>query len=92
MRTLAEEALKCLKRRRIPAEAGKAKLVETRRIAKQGWFAISESLEAQGEHQLAQGLDRFVEAMRPLRTDREQMMELLLERARERERAAGRTR
>lgn len=92
MRALAEEGMKCLKERQLPAEAGKAKLVETRQTIKQGWFAIAQSLEAQGERQLAQSVDRFVEAMRPPRTDRELMMERLLELVRARERAVARTR
>jgi len=92
MESLVEEAVTCLAQRRLPAEAGKSRLVETRQIAKQGWRAVVQSLEAQGERLLAESVDRFVEAMRPPRTDRELIIEQVIKRTSARERAAGLTR
>ena len=82
----------CLAERRLPAEPGKTMLIETRRNAERGWRGVAQSLEAQGERQLAESVGRFMEAMRPPRTDRELMIEQLLERARARERAVELTR
>jgi len=82
----------CLAERRLPAEPGKTRLIETRRNAERGWRAVAQSLGAQSERHLAESVDRFVEAMRPPRTDRELMIEQLLERARARERAVELTR
>jgi hypothetical protein len=53
---------------------------------------VAESLGTQGEQHLAESVDRFVEAMRPPRTDKELMIEQLLEYARARERAVVLTR
>lgn len=92
MQLLAEHAMTCRAERCVPAEAGRSRLAETRRIAKQGWHAVARSLEAQGERLLAEGVDRFVRAMRPPRTDRELMIEQLLDRAKSRERAVELTR
>ena len=87
MRRRVEQAMTCLAERRLPAEPGKSRLVETRRSAERGWRAVAQSLEAQGERHLAQSVERFVEAMRPPRTDRELMIEQLLERFKARSRA-----
>ena len=92
MQRRVEEAMTCLAERRLPAEPGKTKLVETRRNAERGWHVVTESLGAQGERHLAERVDRFVEAMRPPRTDRELMIEQLLQHARARGRAVELTR
>lgn len=92
MQRRVEEAMTCLAERRLPAEPVKARLVDTRRTAERGWRAVARSLGAQGERKLAESVDRFVEAMHPPRTEREHVIELLLERARARERAATPTR
>lgn len=87
-----EDAIRCVAERRIPMEVGKAKLVETRRSVERGWRAVAQSLECQGEQQLSERVNRFVEAMRPPRTERELVIEQLLERAKARERAVAPTR
>jgi hypothetical protein len=76
-----EDAMRCVAERRIPLEIGKAKLVDTRRSVERGWRALAQSLERQGERQLSEHVNRFVETMRPPRTERELMIEQLLERA-----------
>ena len=80
--------MKCLAERRISIEYGKATLVDTRRSVERGWRAVAQSLESQGERQLSEHVSRFVETMRPPRTERELMVEELLERAKGRDRAA----
>jgi hypothetical protein len=87
-----EEAMGSLAERRLPAEPGKKTLIEARRNVERGWRAVSQSLGAQGEQTLAESVDRFVEKMRLPRTDRELMIEQLLERAKRRERVLTPTR
>ncbi len=79
MRRRAEEAVRYLAERRLPTEPGKAKLIETRRNVEQGWRAVVQALEGQGERHIAESVSRFVAAMPPVRTDRELMIEQLLE-------------
>jgi len=92
MNKRSEDAMTCLAHRRFPVEPGKARMIETRRNVEQGWRAVAELLHSQGERHLAEGVSRFVEAMRPPRTDKELMIEQLLERAKARERTMERTR
>lgn len=86
------DAMKCLAEKRIPIEDGKAKLIDTRRSMERGWRAVAHSLDRQGERQLSETVGRFVETMRPPRTERELAIEQLLERAKTRERAVALTR
>lgn len=86
MQRRVEEAMTCLAERRRPTDPGKTRLIETRRNAERGWRAVAQSLGAQGEGHLAESVDRFLQAMRSPRTDRELMIEQQLERARGRER------
>lgn len=92
MQRRVEETMTSLVEGRLRAEPGKTALIETRRNAERGWSALAQSLRAQGERHLAEGVARFVEAMRPPRTDGELMIEQLLERARARGRAVELTR
>ena len=79
MRSLIEGAMTSLAERRLPAEACKSRLLETRRIVMRGLRSVAQSLEAQGERRLSESIDRFVESMRPPRTARELMVEQLLQ-------------
>lgn len=81
MRERVERAATFLAERRLPVEAGKATLVRTRRHVEQGWRAVARLLDSQGEQRLATSVSRFVEAMRPPRTESEVMIGQLLERA-----------
>jgi len=92
MQRRVEEAMTCLGEGRLPAEPGKTRLIETRRNAERGWRAVAQSLGAKDERHLAESVDRFVKAMRPPRTDRELMIEQLLERTKARERTLQLTR
>lgn len=92
MQRRVEEARTYLAHRRLPVESGKARMIETRRNVEHGWRAVAELLHSQGKRHLAEGVSRFVEAMRPPRTDMELMIEQQLEHAKARERTMERTR
>ena len=87
-----DDAMSCVVERRIPIEAGKAKLVDTRRSVERAWHTVAHSLERQGQRQLAESVIGFVDTMRPPRTERELVIEQLIERAKARQRAATPTR
>jgi hypothetical protein len=63
------------------AEPGKTKLIETRAQVERGWIAASEMLVSQGLPELAEQVRQFVHEMSPPHTDREQVAEHLLKRA-----------
>jgi hypothetical protein len=62
---------------------GKSKLVETRREVVHGWRTTSDILLRQGQPKLAGAISRFIDRMRPPRTEREQLAAELVQRARE---------
>jgi hypothetical protein len=64
-------------------EEGKSMLVETRRNVVQGWRTMSDLLLSQGQPKLAAEISRFIDQMRPPRTEREQIAAELVRRARE---------
>jgi len=63
------------------AEPGKTKLIETRVQVERGWMAASEVLVSQGLPELAEQVRQFAVTMKAPRTDREQVAEHLLKRA-----------
>jgi hypothetical protein len=67
----------------LPVEAGKSKLVQTRKEVERGWRAVSEILVREGQPELASQVDRFVNQMSPPRTENEQLAVALLKRTRE---------
>jgi hypothetical protein len=67
----------------IRVEAGKYKLVQTRKEVERGWRAMSEILVREGQPVLASQVERFVNQMPPPRTENEQLAVALLERTRE---------
>jgi hypothetical protein len=74
-------------------EAGKSKLVETRREIARGWQAISEILIREGQQKLADDVRRFAEVMPPPLTEKERIAAELTARARDarpKERPVGR--
>jgi hypothetical protein len=64
-------------------EAGKARLLETRREVERGWWAVSDILVAEGRPELATQVRRFSARMPPPWTDRELIAEALRRRTRE---------
>jgi len=71
----------------LRAEAGKAKLLQTRREVNRGWWAVRDILAAEGRPELAAEVGRFAAQMQPPLTDREAIAEALRRQSRE-----GRTR
>src|SRR5205807_4046396 len=64
-------------------EAGKAKLLETRREVGRGWWAVSDILVAAGRSELAAQVRRFSANMTPPWTDREWILQALRKHTRE---------
>jgi hypothetical protein len=64
-------------------EAGKARLLETRREVERGWWAVSDILVAEGRPELAAQVRRFSAEMSPPWTDRESIAEALRRHTRE---------
>jgi hypothetical protein len=90
-RARAEAVAAELSKRNLRVEAGKAKILETRRDVERGWWAVSDILVAEGKPELAAEAIRFVERMDAPRTDKEWIARRLIEasrtRAAERERS-----
>lgn len=64
----------------VRIEAGKSKLVATRRRVERNWRAIGDILLSQGELELSNDVKQFAEAMPEPRTEKEQIAAALLER------------
>jgi predicted transcriptional regulator len=67
----------------LRGEAGKAKLLETRREVERGWWAVSDILVAEGRPELAAQVRRFSAELPPPLTDRESIAEALRRHTRE---------
>jgi hypothetical protein len=66
----------------IKVEPGREQLVTTRKEVVRGWAAVSEILVAQGQPELATQVKRFVDAMPPPLTEKEQLAAQILQRTR----------
>ncbi len=73
LRAQAEAVANDLARGGVRFESGKQTLIETRNQVVQGWSRATEALEQLGRRSLAESVRRFVAAMPPPHTDREQM-------------------
>jgi hypothetical protein len=67
----------------LRVEAGKSKLVQTRKVVERGWRAVSDILVSEGQPELAAQVERFVNTMSPPQTEKEQLAAAVLERVRE---------
>lgn len=65
----------------LNVEAGRSKLVETRKVVERGWRAVADILLSRGEPELSNDVRRFAEAMPAPRTESEQIAAALLESA-----------
>ena len=86
MRARVEAIASELSKRGNRVECGNQTLLQTRASVVQGWQAAADQLSMNGNRQLAVDLSNFVVAMKPPRTDREQMADKLLQIARTRQR------
>jgi len=66
-----------LSRGNLRVEAGRAKLIETRKQVQRGWWAVSDILVAEGRPELAAQARRFAAQMPPPLTDRESIAETM---------------
>ena len=81
MRRRVEEAARHIAQgQRLPVEAGRLTMVETRLGVKAGWQRVAKELLAQGEHRLAERLHQFLLAMPRTMTEREWLTEERLRR------------
>jgi len=76
-RARAEAVAAELLRGHLRVEAGKAKLLETRREVERGWWAVSDILVTEGRPELAAQVRRFSAQMPPPWTDRESIAHAL---------------
>jgi len=83
VRARAEAVAAELSKGNLPIEAGKAKLLQTRREVERGWWALGDILIAEGRPELAAQVRRFSARMQPPRTDRESIAEALRSNTRE---------
>jgi hypothetical protein len=81
-RARTEEVAAELLNGNLRLEAGKAKLLETRRAVERGWWAVSDILVAEGRRELASQVRRFSAQMPPPRTDRDSIAQALRPRTR----------
>jgi relaxase-like protein len=81
--TRAEAVAAELLRGNLRAEAGKARLLETRREVNRGWSAVSDILVADGQLELATLVRRFLGQMSQPWSDREWIADALRRRGRE---------
>lgn len=82
MRERAEAVARDLSRGNLRVEPGKAKLVETHNVVRQGWWAISDILVREKHSDLAAEVRRFAKEMPPPMTEREWLASKLMERTR----------
>jgi len=76
-RERAEAVAAALLKGELRIEPGKTKLVQTRREVERGWRALSDILVNEGQPQLAAQVSRFVDQMKPPRTEKEWLIEQL---------------
>jgi len=77
LRERADAVAAELSRGNLRVEAGRAKLIETRKQVQRGWWAVSDILVAEGRPELAAQARRFAAQMPPPLTDRESIAETM---------------
>jgi Relaxase/Mobilisation nuclease domain len=83
VRAQAEAVAAELLKGNIRVEPGKRTLVETRRHVESGWRSVASLLAKDAHHDLAGDVQRFVDCMPPVRTERELIAHELQQRIRE---------
>ncbi len=82
MRTRAESVAAALHAGDLQVEAGKSRMLDTRREVIRQWSGVQQSLRAGGRAELADEVERFVGSMPPPQTEREWMAQALTEKTR----------
>ena len=88
-RARAEAVAAELSKGNLRVEAGKAKLLESRREVERGWWAVNDILVHEGQADLARDVRQFVDNMPPVMTDKEYLAARLLEQRHERRATLG---
>jgi hypothetical protein len=78
VRERVESVAHALHRGGLPAERGKARLLQTRHDVERGWLALAEQMERTGKREMAAQVRRFVDRMPSARTDRQWMAQRML--------------
>lgn len=78
VRERAEAVASELLQGHLRVEAGKSRLLRTRKEVERGWRAISDILASEGRPELATQVRRFINEMPPVRTDKELVAEHLI--------------
>ena len=78
MRERAERVAAELRSGKLQVEPGKAKIVQTRKDVEAGWRAVADILVTEGHSELAIQIWRFLDRMRPPKTEKELMAEAVL--------------
>lgn len=80
MRTRVERTASELAKGSFRPEQGKSRLLETRQEVRRGWLALGGILSGEGQRGVARDVMRFVGEMPVPRTEREQIVDALLQR------------
>jgi hypothetical protein len=78
MRERAERVAFELRSGKLRVEPGKSKIIQTRNDVEAGWRAIADILVTEGQSELATRIWRFLDQMRPPKTEKELMAEAVL--------------
>jgi hypothetical protein len=70
-RQRAESVARELSEDRVSPEAGRSRIVETRKEVVRGWLGFASRLETAGQHVIAHRIRQFVDGMSPARTEKE---------------------
>lgn len=81
IRRQAEAVASEMLRGNLRADSGKRTLLETRKTVRAGWSSIADRLTKEGHQDTARDVMRFIERMPAVRTEREQLAILLIEKA-----------
>ena len=77
LRSQAEDVARQLVNGHLCSEPGKRSLVQTRRDVERGWRNLASQLAIQGQVDIAREVGRLVEALLPVKTDRERVVDSL---------------
>jgi hypothetical protein len=81
LREQVERVASELRKGSTEVEAGKEKLIETRKAVQRGWRDVANQLAISGNYGLTRGIVRFVESMQPAITERQAIANELMRRA-----------
>jgi hypothetical protein len=84
MRERVETVADELRSGKLRVEPGKAKIIQTRKDVEAGWRAVADILVTDGQSELAIEIWRFIDRMRPPKTEKELMAEAVLTASKER--------